>query len=96
MSRQVSLFSFFGSRTTRTPIIYSPLKKRQLTKKDHISITNVVKNLVDEVINTESRKRDDIFQLTSKKLENWKKAYYFWDTPDGKVSFYFEDRMFLH
>lgn len=45
-----------------------------------------MKNLVDNVVKHETKKRDDLFDFTSRKLENWKKTYAFWDTPDdGKV-----------
>ena len=76
MSTQVSLFSYFGSMRLHTPFVNSALRPtRILTKKDHISIKNVVKNLVDNVVKHETKKRDDMFDLTSRKLENWKKTY---------------------
>ena len=44
-----------------------------------------MKGIVDEIVKAEKEKRDDLFELTKTKLENWKKNFVFWDTVDGKV-----------
>ena len=71
MSKQVSLFSYFGGKFTRTPTI------KQTTKTDPIAIKSVMKGIVDEIVKAEKEKRDDLFELTKTKLENWKKKFVF-------------------
>ena len=86
MSKQVSLFSYFGSSNAkRSKLCFTP------TKNVFDDTTKVVqcllKNLVDEVAKTQSEEKKNALDevMSKEKIEKWQKKFTFWDTPDGKV-----------
>ena len=83
MSKQVSLFKFYGSG-----LLKKSLKPNNRCSQAEDSIKRDVKMLLKEVALSETIKKkkvtDESYSII--KCDKWKKKFTFWDTEDGKVS----------
>ena len=87
MSKQVSLFKFYGSGLLKKS--FKP-NNRCSQAEDSIKrdVKMLLKDMVKEVALSETIKKktvtDESYSII--KCDKWKKKFTFWDTKDGKVS----------
>ena len=87
MSRQVSLFSFYGNPTKKRKISDSP-------NNDNVVVRQLLNDLVNDVVkevkrNAKKSITDDA--MSNEKIVKWRKKFMFWDTPGGKVCVIFDE-----
>ena len=88
MAKQVNIFKFFGSTSSKRNI--NVIKPKQHEKDEKI-IRNVVSDLINDVVKGENKDKKSTtdFAYCLEKATRWKKRFTFWDTPNGKVSYTF-------
>ena len=93
MSKQVSLFSFFGNETQKVRVD----SQKNKINNDKIVVRQLLNELVGNVV--KELKRDEKKSTTdecmsTEKLDKWRKKIIFWDAPGGKVCAIFDERLF--
>ena len=83
MSKQVSLFKFFGGTSKRNVSIQST------QRNDNAEVKAVLNNLLKKVVENErkEKKPDADFSYSNRKIKLWKERFTFWETVTGKVCF---------
>lgn len=86
MSRQVSLFKFFGNRSLSKSVVKTPKSseaENNIKRDVRLLLKDVVKNVVDSEIKKSKSETDESYSVL--KHDKWNKKFIFWDTKDGKV-----------
>ena len=88
MSKQVSLFKFYGSGLLKKKSLKPNNRCSQAEDSIKGDVKMLIKEMVKEVALPETIKKktvtDESYSII--KCDKWKKKFTFWDTKDGKVS----------